>query len=75
MTTSLAQKLAAVQEQASGATTTWDHPETWDWDADPEPPIYVVAGLIEQGTITTLTADTGAGKSWTAHALAYSVAS
>src|SRR4051794_13216189 len=52
----------------------WDSPETWDWSADPEPPVYLVDGFIEQGTITVLTADTGAGKSWVAMALSVCVA-
>jgi hypothetical protein len=68
--------IKAAREAAVGAgPNLWDAPECWDWSADPEPPDYLIAGLIERGTITVLTADTGAGKSWVAMALSVCVAS
>ena len=36
----------------------------FDFEAAPEPPCYIVDGLIEPGTVNVLSGDTGTGKSW-----------
>lgn len=38
-------------------------PLAFDFDASPQPPDYVVPGVIERGTVAMLAADTGAAKS------------
>jgi hypothetical protein len=54
----------------------WIEPaaEAWDWTQDEPAPDYLVDRLIERGTAMLLSADTGAGKSWFAQALAIALA-
>lgn len=37
---------------------------TFDFEAPPEPPDYIVGGLFERGTVNIVSSDTGAGKTW-----------
>lgn len=46
---------------------------TLDFAAAPEPPDWIVEGLIERGTVTLVVADTGVGKSMFSSALAASM--
>jgi len=46
-----------------------DGPEALDIDAEDAPPDYLVAGLIERGTVVVLSGDTGAAKSIVASSL------
>jgi len=44
-----------------------------DFEEEPEPPDYLVAGLVERGSLVVLSGDTGAGKSIVSSALVMSV--
>ena len=54
----------ALTRRGAVATTAEVDWLTFDFEAPPEPPRYIVGGLFERGTVNIVSSDTGAGKTW-----------